>query len=40
MKKHFEYIVVGAGPAGMQLGYYLQKNNEDYLILERGNSAG
>lgn len=40
MKKHFDYIILGAGPAGLQLGYYLQKNNSDYLILEGGDAPG
>ena len=37
---NFEYIVIGAGPAGLQLGYYLEKANRNYLILEGGNKAG
>ncbi len=36
----FEYIIIGAGPAGLQLGYYLKKNKRNYLILEAGSSAG
>ena len=28
-------IIIGAGPAGLQLGYFLQKGNHEYLILER-----
>ncbi len=28
------YIIVGAGPAGLQLGYFLEKAGHDYLILE------
>jgi thioredoxin reductase len=35
-----EYLVIGAGPAGLQLGYYLEKANRNYLILEGGNKAG
>jgi thioredoxin reductase len=37
--KH-DYLIIGAGPAGLQLGYYLQKANRDYLILEAGDSPG
>ncbi|MFA6237412.1 MAG: NAD(P)-binding domain-containing protein [Bacteriovorax sp.] len=33
-------IIVGAGPAGLSLGYYLQKNNIDYLILEKNTIVG
>lgn len=36
----FEYLVIGAGPAGLQLGYFLEKSNRNYLILESGESAG
>lgn len=35
-----DYLIVGAGPAGLQLGYYLQKANRDYAILESGNAPG
>jgi thioredoxin reductase len=35
-----DYIVIGAGPAGVQLGYYFEKSQQDYLILERGSSPG
>jgi thioredoxin reductase len=37
---HFEYIVLGAGPAGVQLGYYLQRDGLDYQILEGAPGAG
>lgn len=36
----YDYIIVGAGPAGLQLGYYLGKAGRSYLILERGNTPG
>lgn len=32
--------MLGAGPGGLQLGYYLQKSNADYLILDRESVAG
>lgn len=35
-----DYLIVGAGPAGLQLAYYLEKANRSYLILEGGNRAG
>jgi thioredoxin reductase len=35
-----EYLIIGAGPAGLQLGYYLEKTNRNYLILEGANKAG
>jgi thioredoxin reductase len=36
----YEYLIVGAGPAGLQLGYYLEKAGRNYLILEAGDAAG
>jgi protoporphyrinogen oxidase len=38
--EHFANIIVGAGPAGLQLGYYFQKHNIEYVILERNSKAG
>lgn len=35
-----EYLIIGAGPAGLQLGYFLEKAGRDYLILEAGESPG
>lgn len=35
-----DYVIIGAGPAGLQLGYFLQKLGRDYIILESGDSAG
>jgi thioredoxin reductase len=32
----YRYLVVGAGPAGLQLSYFLQRAGADYLTLERG----
>jgi thioredoxin reductase len=36
----FEYLIIGAGPAGLQLGYYLEEAGLSYLILEAGDSPG
>ena len=33
-------IIIGAGPAGIQLGYFFQKAGLDYVILERNEIAG
>lgn len=33
-------LIIGAGPAGLQLGYYLERSGRDYLILERGTAPG
>ncbi|MBD2355545.1 NAD(P)-binding domain-containing protein [Tolypothrix sp. FACHB-123] len=35
-----DYLIIGAGPAGLQLGYFLEKANRNYLILEAGDSPG
>jgi choline dehydrogenase-like flavoprotein len=35
-----DYLVIGAGPAGLQLGYFLQQAGRDYLTLEAGNAPG
>ena len=40
MEQQFEYLIVGAGPAGLQLGYYLHQAGYKYLILEAGDSPG
>ena len=28
------YVIVGAGPAGLQMGYYMEKHGLDYIVLE------
>ncbi|MCK2216769.1 NAD(P)-binding domain-containing protein [Actinomadura sp. ATCC 31491] len=35
-----EYLVIGAGPAGLQLGYHLHRAGRDYRILEAGPAPG
>ncbi|WP_108802876.1 NAD(P)-binding domain-containing protein [Aquimarina sp. Aq107] len=35
-----QIIIIGAGPGGIQLAYYLEKNNIDYLVLERNDKSG
>ena len=37
---HYEFIIVGAGLAGLQAGEVLAQNNKDFLILEASNSTG
>ncbi len=36
---YHDYIVVGAGPGGIQLGYFLEEAGRDYLVLERGSGV-
>ena len=33
-------VIVGSGPGGLQLGYFLSRAGIDYIILERKSSAG
>jgi thioredoxin reductase len=35
-----DYLVIGAGPAGTQLGYFLDRAGCDYLVVEGGEAAG
>jgi thioredoxin reductase len=37
---YHEYLIVGAGPGGLQLGYFMERAGRDYLILERANVSG
>jgi len=37
---YHEYLIVGAGPAGLQMGYFLEQAGREYLILEAAPSAG
>ncbi|ELT88833.1 hypothetical protein CAPTEDRAFT_190646 [Capitella teleta] len=37
---NYEYIIVGAGPAGVQAAYYLGKAGRDYMIIEKGDKPG
>lgn len=31
-----EYLIIGGGPAGLQLAYFLQRQGRDYVVLEAG----
>ena len=33
-------LIIGAGPAGLQLGYYLEKAGRRYLVVERSDKVG
>ncbi|XP_072042919.1 FAD-dependent oxidoreductase domain-containing protein 2-like [Amphiura filiformis] len=35
-----DYCIIGAGPSGLQMGYFLQRANRDYIIFERANTSG
>uniref|UniRef100_A0A1A8QS42 FAD-dependent oxidoreductase domain containing 2 n=1 Tax=Nothobranchius pienaari TaxID=704102 RepID=A0A1A8QS42_9TELE len=38
--RRYNYCVLGAGPAGLQMGYFLSKARRDYVILERNSGPG
>lgn len=38
--KRTTILILGAGPAGLSIGYHLARRNIDFLILEKGQSAG
>ncbi len=37
---HVRNIVLGAGPAGLQMAYFLAQKGEPYVVLERNDNAG
>lgn len=37
---HRDYCVLGAGPAGLQMAYFLQRAGRDYLVFERASGPG
>ena len=38
-EEHHKYCIVGAGPAGVQLGHYLHLASRDYVTLDRAPKA-
>ncbi|WLV25311.1 NAD(P)/FAD-dependent oxidoreductase [Aciduricibacillus chroicocephali] len=40
MREHYETIIIGAGQAGLAMGYYLKKRNQHFLILDNSQSIG
>lgn len=37
---YHDYCVLGAGPSGLQIGFFLNKAKRDYVILERNAGPG
>lgn len=37
---HHDYCIIGAGPAGLQMAYFLHKAQHDYIVYERNSQAG
>src|SRR5262245_32658770 len=40
MDKSLDYVIVGAGPAGLQTAYFLKKAGRSFVILERASEVG
>ena len=36
----YDVLVIGAGQAGLSIGYYLKKNNVSFLLLDQGDEIG
>src|SRR5215207_11758806 len=36
----YEYVILGAGPAGLQLGFFLAQTGRDYVILDGADRPG
>jgi NADPH-dependent 2,4-dienoyl-CoA reductase/sulfur reductase-like enzyme len=34
------YVVIGGGPAGLQMAHYLQSSGRTYVVLERSDTVG
>ncbi len=39
-KNHYANIILGAGPGGLQMGYFFKKLGLDYLILDKASEVG
>ena len=40
MKMMYDVIIIGAGQAGLSMGYYLKQTNLSFLILDKGARIG
>ncbi len=40
VRSDVDYLVIGAGAAGLQLAYFLQRNQRDYLVLDTAEQPG
>lgn len=39
-RERFDYVIVGGGPAGLQMSYFLQKAGRSHVVLEAADSPG
>lgn len=37
---HHDYCIIGAGPSGLQMAYFLQHTGRDYVVFERSHMPG
>src|SRR5262247_2574888 len=40
MNKSLDYVIIGAGPAGLQAGYFLKKAGLSFKVLEAASEVG
>lgn len=40
IKSNYKYVIIGAGPGGLQLGYFMEERGLDYIIIERQKTVG
>ncbi|MGB7347694.1 MAG: NAD(P)-binding domain-containing protein [Pirellulaceae bacterium] len=38
--REIDYVIIGAGPAGLQLGYFMERAGYDYVVLESRDRPG
>ena len=39
-RHEYDYCIIGGGPGGLQLAYFLQQAGRDYIVIERNNIPG
>lgn len=37
---HYDTIVIGAGQAGLAVGYYLKQKQQNFILLDKENEVG
>lgn len=37
--EHFQYVIVGAGPAGLQMAYLMERGGYEYVVVEASDTA-
>jgi ribulose 1,5-bisphosphate synthetase/thiazole synthase len=40
LNNHHDYCLIGAGPSGLQLAYFLNKYHKNYIVFEKSNVSG